>query len=205
MDNAVGSRGPDRELLLVRHGETAANVAGRFLGRSDAPLTDSARREAAALGPLVPRVDLVVSSPAQRAIETAERLGLGAPVIEPAFREIDFGEWEGLTQDEVAELDPAGFAAFDAGDIEGFPGGESVEAVARRTVDAVERHQSPALLVVTHATVIRILVAALSGLPVRRYRTHHPRPANLSATRLECRGGLWRLSAYASTFEGSGR
>ena len=205
MNSPDGSHGSPRRLLLVRHGPTAENVAGRFLGRTDAPVTEAARVEAAALRPLVPFADLVVTSPARRAVETAELLGLRAPLVEPAFREIDFGDWEGLTQDEVAERDPTRFAAFEAGDIEGFPGGETVAAVAQRTVDAVERHRSSTVLVVTHATVIRILVAALLDLPVSRYRSHHPRPTNLSVTSLERQHGLWRLESYASTMHGSDR
>ena len=196
-----GANTPDRRLYLVRHGETADNAAGRFLGRTDSPLNDrgviQAQQRAATIAAF--GIEAVVSSPARRALETAELLNLSDPVIESGFREIDFGDWEGLTQDEVAERDPVNFAAFTGGDISGFPGGETVAGVADRTMAAVATHTSTTLLVVTHATVIRILVVALLGLPVTRYRSSFDRPGNLSITELSCTNGAWSLESYAMT------
>lgn len=173
-------------------------MAGRFLGLSDPGLDASGRRDASHLASqLGAFADAsIVSSPARRALETAELLGLSEPVIEDGFREIDFGAWEGLTLEEVAERDPLGSAAFDRGDIDGFPGGESVASVQQRTTEALIRHRSPDLVVITHATVIRILVAALLGLPVARYRALLGRPANLSRTEFVEHDGGWRLISY---------
>ncbi len=187
--------------MLIRHAETAENVAGRFLGRSDPSLTPdgvaAAARLAPAFGPTAG--SLVVTSPARRARETASALGLGEPVVDDAFREVDFGDWEGLTQEEVAARDPEGFAAFSQGDIAGFPGGETIAAARARTVDAVGRHRSDQLVVVTHATVVRVLVAGLLGLPVERYRSLLGRPANLSWTELEATADGWMLVTYGAT------
>ena len=187
--------------MLIRHAETAENVAGRFLGRSDPSLTPdgaaAASRLAPAFGPTAG--SLVVTSPARRARETASALGLGEPVVDDAFREVDFGDWEGLTQEEVAARDPEGFAAFSQGDIAGFPGGETIAAARARTVDAVDRHRSDRLVVVTHATVVRVLVAGLLGLPVERYRSLFGRPANLSWTELEATADGWMLVTYGAT------
>lgn len=190
-----------RRLLLVRHAETADNVAGRFLGRSDSPITEGGIGATAVLAAVLAHRmaadDLVVvSSPARRAIETAQHLGLHDPLVDDGFREIDFGEWEGFTQSEVARNDPETFAAFDRGEIAGFPGGESVESVRRRTLEAIDRHRVDRLLVVTHATVLRIVVTSLLGLPVDRYRSLFGRPANLSMTELERTDVGWRLLSY---------
>lgn len=200
MNTIPGSPAPTgsgRRLVLVRHGETADNVAGRFLGRSDPPLTDRGAEAARRVGPL-PGGAVVVSSPARRARATAELLGAGDPVIDEAFREIDFGAWEGSTRDEVERLDPEGYAAFAHGEVVGFPDGEKVAALRDRTLDALGRHDGPVLVVVTHATVIRVLVAALLGLPIGRYRALLDRPPNLSWTELEGHAGGWRLVRYAA-------
>lgn len=209
MNIDVGPLGGDRprRLVLVRHGETADNVAGRFLGRSDPDLTDRGRAQARLLSPRVTALldAVVVTSPARRAVATAEELGLTTPASDGGFREIDFGDWEGLTQGEVAERDPDGFAAFARGDIDAFPGGESVQAVAERTVSALHTHDAPTLLVVTHATVVRILVTALLGLPVARYRALFGRPSHLSWTELESTTDGWTLQTYSSPLIGVDR
>ena len=189
--------GAARRVVLVRHGETADNVAGRFLGRSDPALTDRGAEAARRLGPL-PAGAVVVSSPARRAIETAALLGAGDPLVDEALREVDFGTWEGSTRDEVERLDPEGYAAFAHGEVVGFPEGETVAALGDRTHDALGRHGVPDLVVVTHATVIRVLVAALLGLPIGRYRALLDRPPNLSWTELEGHAGGWRLVRYAA-------
>ena len=129
----------------------------------------------------------------------ASALGLGEPVVDDAFREVDFGDWEGLTQAEVAARDPEGFAAFSQGDIAGFPGGETIAAARARTVEAVGRHRSDRLVVVTHATVVpgarrRAARAARRALP----RAARP-PANLSWTELEATADGWMLVTYGAT------
>lgn len=188
-----------KRLFLLRHGETAENAAGRFLGRSDPSLSELGRQQAQQSSRALQQlgVDALVSSPAQRARETASLLELGNPIFDERFREIDFGDWEGFTQEEIALRDPVTFAAFAEGDIDGFPGGETVAEVAARTLAAVNECNSERLLVVTHATVIRILVVALLALPVNRYRSLFDRPSNLSVTELCCNNGAWSVSAYA--------
>lgn len=189
-----------RRLVLVRHGETADNVAGRFLGRSDPPLTDAGL---AAVRALAGAYDLagatVVSSPARRALETAAALGATDPIVDAGWRELDFGAWEGLTPDEVARRDPAGFAAFDRGVLDGFPEGETVGAVRDRALASLAAHPVDRLVVITHATVVRVVVTALLGLPVATYRARLGRPGHLGRTELERHDGGWRLVTYSST------
>lgn len=188
-----------RRLVLVRHGETADNVAGRFLGRSDPGLTPAGLEAArSCAGGLDLGGAVVVSSPARRALETAEALGAIDPSVDEGWRELDFGAWEGLTPAEAAVRDPEVFAAFEYGDLDGFPGGESVDAVRARTLDALARHPVDRLVVVTHATVVRIVVTALLDLPVRTYRARLGRPGHLSRTELERHDGGWRLLTYSS-------
>lgn len=184
----------------MRHGVTAANREGRFLGRSDPTLDDEGMAQAQRLRGRVQRFDphRIVSSPARRATQTAAEWPIGPVIEDEAFREIDFGLWEGLTRQEVAGIDPEGIRAFDHGEIEGFPEGETVAAVRDRTVTALETHESERLMVVTHATVIRILVVALMGLPVSHYRSILDRPGNCSWTELHAHDRGWRLVRYGA-------
>ena len=203
-EHAATTAGP-RRLVLVRHGETADNVAGRFLGRSDPGLTpaglDAARARA---GGLDLAGAVVVASPARRALETATALGVVDPVVDAAWRELDFGAWEGLTPDEAAAQDPAVFASFDRGDLDGFPDGESVAAVRDRTLGAIAEHPVDRLVVITHATVVRVVVTALLDLPVRNYRARFGRPAHLSRTELERHEDGWRLLTYSTAIPPAG-
>ena len=192
-----------RSIVLVRHGESDLNAAGRFVGRSDPPLNARGERQARDLAASVARFapEVVVASPLRRAHQTAELAAAtcrptgGVPVDE-RLREVDFGAWEGLTFDEVRERDPAGFAAFESGKIDGFPGGESVHDVAGRMLPAVTGREAGRALFVSHATVVRVTVAALLGLDLPAYRQALVRPAPGSWTQLEKTPAGWRLVAY---------
>jgi broad specificity phosphatase PhoE len=83
-------------LILLRHGQSVANVAGLLSGRAEAPLTDEGRSQVAALSTVLTGVDRLISSPLGRARETAAALGLGLPVeVDERWTEIDYGELEG--------------------------------------------------------------------------------------------------------------
>jgi broad specificity phosphatase PhoE len=124
-------------LILLRHGRTAWNAQRRFQGQSDPPLDDVGRMQAYEVAALIASVhpDLLVSSDAARAMQTAELVSaaIGLPVRgERRLRERSLGHWEGLTRDEVAAKYPDEFADWIAGrDVSGR-GGESREEVAER-------------------------------------------------------------------------
>ena len=92
-------------VLLVRHGQSEWNAAGRWQGQADPPLTDLGRHQALHAARNLGVVDAVVASDLQRASETAliiaEALGVGPVVLEPGLRERDAGEWSGLTRAEI--------------------------------------------------------------------------------------------------------
>jgi probable phosphoglycerate mutase len=89
-------------LVLIRHGQSTSNAEGLLLGRSDVPLTDLGRREARALRAVLGPVEQVVSSPLQRALDTAAELDLGLPVRADArWVEVDYGVHEGRPVDTV--------------------------------------------------------------------------------------------------------
>ena len=154
---------------LVRHGETEWSRTGRHTGRTDVPLTDAGRKQARRLAPLLDRGDfaLVLSSPLQRARQTAELAGLGQQLeLEPDLAEWSYGEFEGLTSDEI-EAEVPGWSLFS----DGCPGGESPEQVGER-VDRVLARLRPVLhadppraVVFAHGHVLRVLAARWIGLP----------------------------------------
>ncbi|MFZ2502585.1 MAG: histidine phosphatase family protein [Nocardioides sp.] len=182
---AVGTREPVT-VWLIRHGATALTARKCFSGSggTDPALDAVGRAEIGRLGAWfadqarVP--DLVLTSPLRRARESAELLAAQwgrEPEVEPGFREMDFGAWEGLTIDQAMATDPEGVAAW-MGNPEAAAGGaESVAATQERALQALEARLADAtpgqvLAVVTHVTPIKTLMAHLVGGPLGLvYRT----------------------------------
>ena len=159
-----------RRLVLVRHGETVGNSSVRFHGSTDVALSDEGRAQmlAAQKRLMQQSFDLVVASTLRRAWEAASILSGGAPVrLEPDFREIHFGRWEGLTKEEIESQDPVLYADWQ-GKVEGFefPGGEPRGEFRERTLRGLERlKQSGAasIVVVAHKGTVRTITEALVG------------------------------------------
>jgi broad specificity phosphatase PhoE len=83
-------------LILVRHGESTGNAAGLLLGRIDAPLTERGLAQAKTLGGSLSGITRVISSPLERARDTAAALDLGLPIeIDDRWVELDYGEFDG--------------------------------------------------------------------------------------------------------------
>ncbi|MDH3261349.1 MAG: histidine phosphatase family protein [Acidimicrobiia bacterium] len=93
-----------RSITFLRHGESTGNASGVIQGRGSSPLSERGRMQAAAVGDRLrnQRFDLVVSSDMERAVETAEALDRPF-VTDAAWREMDVGGWDGLTNDEISE------------------------------------------------------------------------------------------------------
>jgi broad specificity phosphatase PhoE len=154
-------------LWIARHGETDENTQGRILGRRDPPLSVAGRAQAHALAEAAAGhgIAAIWTSPLRRARETAAVVGdaLGLePVVLDDLVESDRGDWEGRVVADLAREDPAGHAAFVAGD-PGFvfPGGESLAEQRARTRTALARVAAgpqPALIV-AHAGTIRAALA----------------------------------------------
>ena len=147
------------QFVIVRHGQTEWSKSNRHTGRTDLPLTAAGRRQARALrGALAHRTfSLVLCSPLRRARETCELAGFGErAVLCDDLREWDYGDYEGLTTDEIWELDPRWHLWRD-----GCPGGERPEEVAARAdrVLAQTRHDARDVLVFAHGHILRVLTA----------------------------------------------
>lgn len=166
--------------LLLRHGQTAMSTERRFAGRDDIPLTKEGVRQARAAARRLARsgVEVIVSSPLQRARRTAEAVAeaTGAPLeIDNDLAEADFGAWEGLTFAEAGEKWPDELAAWMASPDAAAPGGESFAMVALRVLAALDRllsaHRHQTTVVVSHVTPIKTLVCrALLAPPEAMFR-----------------------------------
>ena len=154
---------------LLRHGQTEHTPERRFSGRNDLPLslTGRAEAEAAAVRAAELGIEVIVASPLRRTRETAEIVAaaLGLPVeIDDDLVELDFGALEGLSADEARAAHPLATRRFWADVTAAAPGGESVADVSARVARARRRiltaHAGRTVLVVSHVTPIKLLLAA---------------------------------------------
>ena len=159
-----------QRLVLLRHGRTAWNAERRFQGQADPPLDEVGRAQAYEVAGLVAalRPQVVVSSDAQRASQTAEVVaeacGLGLQ-LDPRFRERSLGHWEGLTRDEVAERYPDEYADWVAGRDVSRRGGETRPQVAERARAAFDALAfDGTAVIVTHSATAMALCASLLGI-----------------------------------------
>ena len=155
---------PSQQIVLVRHGETEWSREGRHTGRTDLPLTERGREEAAALGGALAgrRFALVLTSPLVRAAETCTLAGLGdVALARDDLREWDYGRYEGRTTEEIREERPGWTLWRD-----GCPGGESSADVGARAdrVVAELRAADGDVAVFAHGHLLRVLGARWVGL-----------------------------------------
>ena len=177
-------------LLLLRHGETAWNRERRYQGWTDTPLSAEGllQAEAAARELKEHAFAAVYASPLQRARDTA--VAIAAPhglevETDPAFKELGFGPWEGLTLDEAR----AGFPAVYDGwaktpHLLSPPGGESLAQARERVLAGLERlragHPDEIVCLVAHGIPVRILILEVLGLPLERIWSLHSAPTGIS-------------------------
>lgn len=156
----------------MRHGQTEWNVLGRYQGQTDIALSPLGIEQAEKLAAHFPvdKVEAVYSSDLVRAMMTAccvaDRFGLTVEA-RPELRELNFGDWEGLTYDEiVAKWPDALNNFFQHPDVLEIPHGESFPKLRERALDAVEKivacHPEQTVAVFAHGAILRtILTAAL--------------------------------------------
>jgi len=178
------------ELLLVRHGETDWNAERRWQGHADPPLNERGRAQARELAERLTgeRIDALYTSDLCRARQTADevaaRLGLD-PVPVADLREVDVGEWSGLTHAEIEARWPGA---------ERWQVGETPDAMAERVVAAVRRiadaHPGGRVLIVSHGGPIRAVRAAAARLRYEEHRKADPAAAkNCSVHGFTCKSG----------------
>jgi broad specificity phosphatase PhoE len=152
-------------VFAIRHGETAWSLSGQHTGTTDIPLTDNGRQLAERMRSVlaIKAFELVLCSPMQRARETCELAGLGdKAVIDPDLVEWNYGEYEGLTPEQIHEKAPDWLIFRD-----GCPGGEMPEQVGARVDRVVARVRAVEgnVALFAHGHVLRVLVARWIELP----------------------------------------
>ncbi len=180
------------KLLLVRHGETAWNRDRRIMGRQEIGLDETGRCQALALKEALSlfSVDAVYSSPVCRARETAEILAEGRglpPRFDERLVEIHYGDWVGMTFDEVRAL-PDYTPYFQRLQTPVAPNGETLFQVRDRAVDFIEHlrksHPDQTVLAVSHADWIKCVLMEYLGIPfgnIWKFRVD-----NASVSLIEC-------------------
>ena len=180
-----------QRIWLVRHGQTVWNEQGRFCGYTNVPLSTLGRRQARALASQLQHRPIVAiySSDLSRARETTEiiakRLTVPPVVISPAWREIHFGAWEGLTYDQIATVFHEQLDFFTDPEHAAPSQGETLTEVLQRAVPAlreiVRREYDGEVVLVSHGGTLRGLLCSLLGMPLRNQWQLHINTGSLSA------------------------
>jgi probable phosphoglycerate mutase len=169
---ALGKAGDDGqarlsvEIYLARHGETEWSLNGRHTGSTDLPLTPHGEQQAKTLHDRLNRIefDAVYSSPLQRATRTAELAGFPNPRLTPLLREVDYGDYEGLTTKTIHESNPTWELYKD-----GCPGGETPAQIYARAIEFVALAAAPGERVVafSHGHFLRAVAIAWMKLDIK--------------------------------------
>lgn len=191
-------------LYLIRHGETEENQRGILVGSTDVPLNDNGRSQSTALAELVRTlpVDLIFSSPLQRAVETAIlAFGKDARIItDSSLQEFHFGEWEGLHFTEISKRYPELWKTW-IHDWEhtNIPEAEAFAAFVQRVLffssTILRNHQGQNVAIVSHGGWIRALLghhfSGSAGMGYWKFKVE-----NATVTEVEFAGDLPILTRF---------
>lgn len=167
-------------IILVRHGRTEWNRIERFRGHADILLDEMGLKQAQAAAARIAGewpVQAVYASPLSRARATAEAIALpfGLTVIpHMGLTDIDYGEWQALTPDEVRHQWPEMLDTwYDRPHVAHIPSGETLDAVRARAMAAVEEasatHPAATIVLVGHTVVNRLVLLGVLGLANQRF------------------------------------
>ncbi len=165
------------KFIFVRHGETEWNKAGKFQGQSDVSLSVNGFRQAKILAAHFPvdSIDAIYSSDLVRARNTAEAI---AGVFDlnvqtkPELRELNFGDWEGLTYDEIVKGWPDAMENFlKHPDILIVPNGETFVQVRERAMKTIleiaKCHDGKTVVITAHGGILRTILTAVMHMPLQ--------------------------------------
>ncbi len=162
-------------IILVRHGQTAWNKEERFRGHADIPLDETGFAQAKAVAERIAlqwKPDVIYSGPLSRTLQTAQPTAALFNLTvqsEPGLIDVDCGDWQGLTPDEVRQHYPVEYEAYlhSPRDFH-FPGGESLEAARLRAFQRVnelaKEHFGQIIMLVSHTALNRLILLSVIGL-----------------------------------------
>jgi alpha-ribazole phosphatase/probable phosphoglycerate mutase len=176
---------------IIRHGEPVGG--SKYRGQIDDPLSDKGWQQMRAAVKGREEWQYIVSSDLSRCADFARELGGKLSIgveLDPGFREVGFGRWEGKSAKELLAEDPAGTAAFWRDPINNTPpGAEPLRDFQQRVTGAwqglLERHAGKHLLLVGHAGMMRILLLHALGLPLEGFYSFDPRNASIVRIRID--------------------
>lgn len=187
-----------QKILLARHGKTHERYRNRYIGSTDAPLSDQGKKQCRRLSETIInrfRPVACFCSPMQRTRQTAEIIA-AAHVIpvryDAGLREIDFGRWEGLSFSEIKISDPELVRQWaQAPESFQFPEGESTASFRARVCQAADKLRGhDDYLVVAHGGVIRTMICHYLDISLDNYLLFNVKPARLGVIDLFAEGGV---------------
>ncbi|MRW83623.1 histidine phosphatase family protein [Pseudoduganella sp. FT26W] len=185
----------DTTILLIRHGETAWNAVRRLQGHIDIPLNEEGERQAAALARALSaeKIDAVVSSDLQRAVQTAQAVAAQHAGIalqtDAQLRERAYGVFEGMLYQDIQDEYPADFTLWQARDIDAvMPHGERMAESFRQFYERVigalrkvaARHPGRTVAVVAHGGVLECAYREARGIQLDSPRDFQVKNASVN-------------------------
>lgn len=196
-------------IYLVRHGQTEWNVGGRFQGQSDIKLSEIGRKQAQLLTKYFPahQLQAIYASTLERAKETANILAerYHAPVhLRDDLREMNFGDWEGLTFDEISkDWQNGGNEFFEHPEALMPPHGETFMEGQKRGIkalqDIMQQHtgEMEEIAIVAHGAILRTLIAYVLHIPIQY--VWRMRQGNTAISRLTIYDNNWMIDYMNNT------
>ncbi|HCD72277.1 alpha-ribazole phosphatase [Thermovirga lienii] len=188
------------KLILIRHGESKGNKELRYTGHTNVPLTEEGRHQARHLAIRLRKENItaIYSSDLRRAFDTASCIAEGvnlSVVKEPLLRELHFGDWEGLTYNEIIQGWGELWNHWFANPLEvAPPGGETLLQLQERVLKALfkitAKHKDGTVVLVSHAGPIKCILCYLNSLPLSAFWDIAVPPGSLMAIQLSERQGV---------------
>jgi alpha-ribazole phosphatase/probable phosphoglycerate mutase len=170
-------------LMMVRHGEISSNINKVYAGKSKEPLTERGVRQAEEVSEKLKKYEVyaLYSSPIRRALQTAQIIGEGIGmdiIVDDAFREMEMGPWEGLSEIDVAQKYSEEWNTWKISPAElRLPRRETLEELLKRVLTGIRRInqgvESRNIVIVTHVAIIRVLLLWHAKKSLNLYKTIH--------------------------------
>lgn len=168
-----------KKIYLLRHGESQWNLLGKIQGQKDIPLTDRGRLQAKLAGDRLSslEIDKIYSSDLSRAYDTAKIIGEKLnkePITNKDFREISFGDWEGLSNKDIGANKEQVYLWRNEPENLQIPGGENLTQVQTRAMEALNKiiqdRKDESILLVSHGVTLKTLVLALLDMDLKFFK-----------------------------------
>jgi broad specificity phosphatase PhoE len=175
----MGFMSTKQQVYLVRHGETEWTITRQHTGKTDIPLTEKGEANALKIGRYLEKNSFadILTSPRQRARRTAELAGFGQAKVENDLMEWDYGDYEGLTTEEIRQKAPHWNIFKD-----GCPHGESLDQIGQRADRLIKKVRAIKgnVLLFSHGHFLRVFGARWTGLSAEQGKCLLLNPSSLS-------------------------